>query len=245
MCNADVLDLYDRGPNSRDHSRNDKVHSRRGLVSFRLQSGAFPLRGLLGRATNLFCVLCPLCHLVQHLRAESPQSRPANFGHCHLRDCFRAVSGYVDLTHSGEGQRCGSFELQSVYPTTIDVRFDHVDGDASRNLAISAAIKGAHAATAPAMAPASRSGSAPTPTPARTRCRRAEGAAKRRHWAECFGGGMTGRSCGGSQDSPHTYLARARQPLTRSLRRRGRRSCPEGPAERCPTQRALQEVTSR
>ena len=60
----------------------------------------------------------------------------------------------------------------------------------------------ARAATAPAMAPASRSGSAPTPTPARTRCRRAEGATKRRHWAECFGGGMTGRSCGVSQHHP-------------------------------------------
>jgi hypothetical protein len=48
----------------------------------------------------------------------------------------------------------------------------------------------------------SRPGSAPTPTPARTRCRRAEGATKCRHWAECFGGGMTGRSCGGSQDRP-------------------------------------------
>jgi hypothetical protein len=51
---------------------NDRVHSRRGLVSFRLQSRAFPPRWLLGRATKLFCVLCPLRHLAQHLRAESP-----------------------------------------------------------------------------------------------------------------------------------------------------------------------------
>jgi hypothetical protein len=42
------------------------------VVSFRLQSRAFPPRGLLRRATKLFCVLCPLRHLAQHLRAESP-----------------------------------------------------------------------------------------------------------------------------------------------------------------------------
>ena len=94
-------------------------------------------------------------------------------------------------------------------------RFDHVDGDGFNNRFANlryatrsqksrqpAPQSKARAATAPAMAPASRSGSAPTPTPARTRCRRAEGATKRRHWAECFGGGMIGRSCAGSQDHP-------------------------------------------
>src|SRR5262249_42224248 len=47
--------------------------------------------------TKLFCALCPLCHLAQHVRTdESQKSRPANFGLCRLRGC----SGSVDLTHS-------------------------------------------------------------------------------------------------------------------------------------------------
>jgi hypothetical protein len=73
------------------------------------------------------------------------------------------------------------------------------------NLGNSADVKGAQAATAPAMAPASRSGSArtPTSTPARTRCRRAEGATKCRHWAECFGGGMQAEVAERHKITPH------------------------------------------
>jgi hypothetical protein len=92
--------------------------------------------------------------------------------------------------------RCGdlitSMEMASIIALPIcDMRRD------LRISATSAAVKGARL-TAPPMAPASRSGSAPAP--ARTRCRRAEGATKHQHWGERFGGRMTGRSCGESQD---------------------------------------------
>ena len=170
-------------------------------------------------------------------------------------------------------------------------RFDHVDGDGfnnrfanlrhatrSQNLGNQRRRQGAPAATAPPMAPASRSGSAPAP--ARTRCGRAEGATKHQHLGERFGGRMTGRSCGGSQDhstltsheraAAHSItswaitVGRISRPSALAVLRLMRHSCfspshyrrprsisgkmhldrPEGPAE-YPTQRALQEVTSR
>jgi hypothetical protein len=70
------------------------------LILKRASASRRSVQWWVGRATKLFCALCPLHHLAQHVRAKSQKSWLANFGPRQLRGCYWHVSGRVDLTHS-------------------------------------------------------------------------------------------------------------------------------------------------